>query len=471
MEEEYWKIIQHEDLEKLNVFLSKMENAGEFINNTFEQGLNGFHKACVMGDCDLVTLLLSFGIDVNIKAKSDGYTPLNYATTSGFEDVLLLLLNSGADYKHVTSDKAYYISGTPIYLSGGQTNLHLAASNANLSCAETLLDWMKSKNIGEDEIQKYVLLKDFDGNSAFDLACMAKAFSFCDFLIPDNLEKQKICNIDYWPPSENWILQKRGEFSKLQAKRIFDTKERKKKENREMIRNKYEPINEILISPKVSKEEIFSILLSQHVIDALSSTEKALEFKKTLQEPVPGIYIADNFFNQNGVELLRNEFSNFLQSGLPVERPNVSIPYGFKVDETGLFNSWLKMIENVISKQLAPILFPEMKELKSSYSFVKHYIHGKDTKPSTHYDPSELTFSVCLGDKFDGSEVYFHEVLQTDTCTKSERTPHPTKCKDCQFIHSHKPGSAVFHVGRHIHGVFPLESGERWQFIMWLYSY
>merc|ERR1711974_35866 len=114
--------------------------------------------------------------------------------------------------------------------------------------------------------------------------------------------------------------------------------------------------------------------------------------------------------------------------------------------------------------------FPELPELKSSETFVKHYFHGKDTKPSTHYDPSALTFSICLGKKFTGSEVYFHDLhVEDDACPSVVRKPHPDPCSDCRFVLSQQVGQAVFHVGHHIHGVFPLTSGERMQMIMWSY--
>ena len=462
----YWDAVDDGNTKSLKSIFDGLDS-GEFINSTLQNGLNALHKVCITGDLEMAKELLEMGVDVNMR-EGDSYTALHHACCSGYEDLVRILLEKRADYEIITEDRSYYVSGTAIYLSGGQTCFHLAAMHDSLECVKVIHEWMKN-NRNDSDINEYMDTKDNDGSTAFDLACMAKAFSVCEYIISDSDKRMKL-GFDSWPPSDRWVIEKRGVVAKIQAARIVEKKKQQKFAQLAMIKEKYSPLCEILTDDEITPKKCFDFLLSDELAFVLKMNDVE-GIRKLVEEPIPGLFVIEKFLNPEAVLLLRNEFANFLDSKLPLERPNESIPFGFKVDATGLFNGWLKILEYSMCKQIAPQLFPKMKELKSSYTFVKNYLYGKDTKPSTHYDPSELTFSVCLGDEFTGSEVYFHNVQKDEICPRSTRTPHPDTCTECEYKLSHKPGQAVFHVGKHIHGVYHLTSGERWQMIMWLYGY
>merc|ERR1712118_211736 len=102
---------------------------------------------------------------------------------------------------------------------------------------------------------------------------------------------------------------------------------------------------------------------------------------------------------------------------------------------------------------------------------------GEDEDLKTHRDDSDLTLNLCLGRRFQGADVYFHEAPQRGSCCACSREPeevdeeyaypHPASCRYCTFRYQHVPGTAIFHMGRHVHGVSRLESGERANLIVW----
>ncbi|XP_017782733.1 PREDICTED: ankyrin repeat domain-containing protein 40-like [Nicrophorus vespilloides] len=58
-----------------------------------------FREAACMGDLDAVQALIAQNIDVNSKNPVNGWTALHWACRRGNEDVVRVLLNSGADSK------------------------------------------------------------------------------------------------------------------------------------------------------------------------------------------------------------------------------------------------------------------------------------------------------------------------------------------------------------------------------------
>ena len=468
--ETYWNYFNN-DQKHFTDFLQEQEKKpSEVIDTTFDQGLNALHKACVVGFDDMVLLLLELNANTEVEAR-DSYKPIHHCCSAGFEEILQILLEHNANIESITEDRDYYVSGTPLYVSGGQTALHVAANNGNEECVTLLLQFIRKK-FNDEFIDKYLQIQDNDGNTAFKIAVLSKSFTVAEVLIPNEKDRLQILGVDSWPPSSSWISEYRAENQKIQSLRFVTRKKELKEKQRKQIREQYEPVCDLLIDDNITEESFMNLLLSENVKKLLKSNDENLNFEEFgIEEAIPGLFLIPDFFSKEGITLLRCEQANFLNSGLPIERPNISIPYGFKLDPTGLFDGWLNHLKELVVKKIGKILFPSMSILKSSQTFLKHYIAGKDTKPSTHYDPSELTFSICLGDEFEGSEVYFHEVAVEDGCSCTERKPHPEPCSDCQLILPHTVGQAVFHVGKHIHGVFPLESGERWQMIMWLYSY
>lgn len=61
-------------------------------------GCTALRAAAILGEYDVAKLLIDAGADVNMK-DTVGKTPLDYAIENGYEDIIDLLLNSGARQK------------------------------------------------------------------------------------------------------------------------------------------------------------------------------------------------------------------------------------------------------------------------------------------------------------------------------------------------------------------------------------
>ena len=97
--------------------------------------------------------------------------------------------------------------------------------------------------------------------------------------------------------------------------------------------------------------------------------------------------------------------------------------------------------------------------LDAHHSFVVQYkaslAQQGDAGLDMHHDASEATLNICLGREFSGAGLRFCGRFGTDN--------H----RQMQFVHSHRLGQAVIHLGRHRHGADDISTGERLNLIMW----
>merc|ERR1719440_1059346 len=152
--------------------------------------------------------------------------------------------------------------------------------------------------------------------------------------------------------------------------------------------------------------------------------------------------------------------------------------------DIGFQDSMHAMMEQVVAPLVARHLSSRKdvetkgeKCFQSQHSFIVRYRAGEDEDLKTHRDDADVTLNICLGKCFRGADVYFHESPQAcsgrcsakqDNAVEEEFAyPHPSNCKYCTFVHQHTPGTAILHLGRHVHGVNRLESGERVNLIIW----
>jgi hypothetical protein len=75
-----------------------------------------------------------------------------------------------------------------------------------------------------------------------------------------------------------------------------------------------------------------------------------------------------------------------------------------------------------------------------------------------HHDASEATLNVCLGRDFTGAGLRI--------CGQFGSAKH----RRLQYVHKHRRGHALLHLGRHRHGADDIETGERLNLIVWLRS-
>lgn len=157
------------------------------------------------------------------------------------------------------------------------------------------------------------------------------------------------------------------------------------------------------------------------------------------------------------------ECKHFERSEMPKGRPNTMNQTGLLLEEMGFYPKFINPLRTNYLEPVVSILYPQWVGnhvgLDSQRAFIVTYKTngGKESEDlSLHFDNSEVTLNISLSDGFEGGELYFCGMWKE----------HP---KDPQPV-DHKQSYGVVHRGRHLHGAMPLESGERYNLIMWMRS-
>ncbi|KAJ1463252.1 hypothetical protein M885DRAFT_475339 [Pelagophyceae sp. CCMP2097] len=175
-----------------------------------------------------------------------------------------------------------------------------------------------------------------------------------------------------------------------------------------------------------------------------------------------GIYAFD-LFTAEFCSLLLAEVDSFEATDLPRRRPNTMNKAGLIVDECGM-RALAAAIVAAVMAPLAAAVYPSeafAPFLDHHHAFVVHYSADEskgDTGLDMHHDASEVTLNVCLGRDFSGSGLRF--------CGRFGAGDH----RMLQSVVQHKPGRALVHLGRHRHGADDIQTGERFNLIVWARS-
>jgi len=77
-----------------------LQNKKVDVNSMRHPGLSPLHTACVLGDLDVVELLMTHGADINLKSWS-GLSPFQITSLFGHFDVAQYLMRNGASMKDI----------------------------------------------------------------------------------------------------------------------------------------------------------------------------------------------------------------------------------------------------------------------------------------------------------------------------------------------------------------------------------
>jgi len=211
------------------------------------------------------------------------------------------------------------------------------------------------------------------------------------------------------------------------------------------------------------------------------------------KELAPGVFCIEEMMPLDTCAALLDELAALGRwadaSGFKIARPNSMNRYGMVLNDVGFqetMHSLMQRFVEPIARSVFPSLFKPGDEdsasrsLLSEHSFIVRYKAGEDVDLKTHRDDSDVTLNLCLGQRFEGADVYFHEApTPCSSCgcggapaASGDRPgeyayPHPADCSFCTFRHRHVPGMAIMHLGKHVHGVETLRSGERVNLIVW----
>jgi hypothetical protein len=205
--------------------------------------------------------------------------------------------------------------------------------------------------------------------------------------------------------------------------------------------------------------------LREAVKQAWEDPSKELAVKALLHEVAPDVF-QFQFFDPERLAVLRGYLEQVWNSQIPM-RP----PYGIVLNRRGAmldsrsegylaapsFQAFYNEILNTYMRPISRMLFPEVMGFDTqTFGFSIYYEPNTDSSIRPHTDASAVTLNINLnlpGEEFTGSQVDFYH-------------PYTGDIKSLTF----KPGTAMLHRGNIAHAAKPITSGERTNFVLWLYG-
>ena len=205
--------------------------------------------------------------------------------------------------------------------------------------------------------------------------------------------------------------------------------------------------------------------LREAVKQAWEDPSKELAVKALLHEVAPDVF-QFQFFDPERLAVLRGYLEQVWNSQIPM-RP----PYGIVLNRRGAmldsrsegylaapsFQAFYNEILNTYMRPISRMLFPEVMGFETqTFGFSIYYEPNTDSSIRPHTDASTVTLNINLnlpGEEFTGSQVDFYH-------------PYTGNIKSLTF----KPGTAMLHRGNIAHAAKPITSGERTNFVLWLYG-
>lgn len=205
--------------------------------------------------------------------------------------------------------------------------------------------------------------------------------------------------------------------------------------------------------------------LREAVKQAWEDPSKELAVKALFHEVAPDVF-QFQFFDPERLAVLRGYLEQVWNSQIPM-RP----PYGIVLNRRGAmldsrsegylaapsFQAFYNEILNTYMRPISRMLFPEVMGFDTqTFGFSIYYEPNTDSSIRPHTDASAVTLNINLnlpGEEFTGSQVDFYH-------------PYTGDIKSLTF----KPGTAMLHRGNIAHAAKPITSGERTNFVLWLYG-
>ncbi|RVU86584.1 2OG-Fe(II) oxygenase [Leucothrix sargassi] len=205
--------------------------------------------------------------------------------------------------------------------------------------------------------------------------------------------------------------------------------------------------------------------LREAVTSAWQDPSSETAMQPLFKEVMPDVY-EFQFFDPERLADLRKYLEALWDAQIPL-RP----PYGIVLNRGGAMldsrseghlgaPSFQRFYNEVLNDYMRPIsrlLFPEITGYDTqTFGFSIRYQPTTDASIRPHTDASSVTMNVNLNlpdEAFTGSAVNFYNQITGEI-------------KPVTF----KPGSALIHRGHVVHAAMPITSGERTNFVFWLYG-
>lgn len=267
-------------------------------------------------------------------------------------------------------------------------------------------------------------------------------------------------------------------YDQLQRARALDLPSREKMLNRDPSVQSFWDSNRQLLKDAWNEWEKYEtddlivpskLLLDSNLRNAVEEAwkdpAKELAVKELLQEVSSGVF-QFQFFDPQRLAGLRGYLDAVTDAKIPL-RP----PYGIVLNRKGAmldqrsegflaapsFQAFYRELIDMYMRPIARMLFPDVMGYDTqTFGFSIQWQAGMDTSLRLHTDASAVTLNINLnlqGEVFTGSQVDFYD-----------------KATGAMNRLSFKPGSAMIHRGSEAHAAQPITSGERSNFVFWLYG-
>ncbi|MFI3275203.1 2OG-Fe(II) oxygenase [Vibrio sp.] len=223
------------------------------------------------------------------------------------------------------------------------------------------------------------------------------------------------------------------------------------------------------VSAEGSQLNFYDSLLDARLRDAVRQAwqdpTKEIAVQDLLEEVSPGVF-KFQFFDPERLAGLRDYLEEVSKAQIPL-RP----PYGIVLNRGGAmldsrsegylaapsFQAFYRDLLDSYMRPIARLLFPEIMGYDTqTFGFSIQYQANKDTSLRLHTDASSVTLNINLNlpdEAFSGSALNFYD-------------PSTGKMNEAIFT----PGMAMIHRGNVAHAALPITSGERSNFVLWLYG-
>ena len=238
------------------------------------------------------------------------------------------------------------------------------------------------------------------------------------------------------------------------------------KEHRDLLRSAWQEWEQSRKEPMFgSAASLLDDNLREAVAGAWKDPSTEMSVAKLWHEVAPDVFECQ-FFDPTRLAELRAYLEDIWNAEIPL-RP----PYGIVLNRGGAmldprsegflaapaFQVLYRELIDTYMRPIARLLFPNLMGYDTqSFGFSIRYEPNKDTSIRPHTDASSVTLNINLnlpGEAFSGSAVHF---LNSTTGDVTEVV--------------FKPGVAIMHRGQIAHAAQPIRSGERTNFVLWLYG-
>jgi len=412
-----------------------------------ENGISLLSVACILGEVNVAATILAQAPLLLNEPDKHGLTPLHYAVSGGFTDMVKLLLDQeNIDLDMETSDFADKQTGISVPMCGGLTPILMAAERGEREIFELL-----------QSAGAYAQQKDNNGNGVLSISLFNGHICIAEFL-----KLEPLPTLPTQKRRNEWAME---QIRKVRQ-RVMENDRNQLLENLSQISRKFQPKNISVYSfAETFSAEVFHPKFLK-IMHYLEECEDAM-LMTHLEEVAPCVYCFPIFKEEFCTEFISElqhcaEQSKLLD--LPIRKANVRNSRGVVLNDFGFQDTLYKFMQDVIGP-IADLVLPNQDRhewnFESNYTFSVEFEMGEDTDLVLHKDSSDITVNICLGTQFEGADVYFYNPEATDP---KSLTGDPV---DCSF----KVGYGMIHRGRHLHGTRQLTSGHRLNVVMWSRSW